>query len=472
MGLFRRAGKILKRGTGMRDCCCRPEQPEECFCLADWCRYYWEITGNSNGIDFVEGSPPECVNLFGHQQNYNSLLDVDPRPSCYVDAPDSEVPFGLLQPIQFEFDGNVFIGRMDFTGKQRAFTQGRTTYIAESDFYHVGPLSQEAVREYFIGGDGPIIEPSVCFTGAYSGDASVRLQCGVQTGSRLIATARLDARLDATNSGKCRSQSTPWPSYVPIYGRYLSVDIDLSPYTSCQRNPNWLSYDDGSEDVRRIHLDEDLVFEFSASGVTLNGTFHAFSPYVPPGGPSYNPVIDNLIESGRTSIFPDYTPTFTLKRKSTCRTGACDCTSVLTGRTVVFEGQTFTYGSGQTFNSGDGLTVWEESPTGTFRKIIYDDCDPGQQIKTFEETAQVFCTNIDGTDFWAVQLVVQCLERDACSPPFDRSRTVTWDGILACDSDGYPLGSPETELASNIPSSPAPTGTCDPTPEMPSFSFS
>lgn len=149
----------------------------------------------------------------------------------------------------------------------------------------------------------------------------------------------------------------------------------------------------------------------------------------------------------------------------------CDCEADLTGRTVVFQEQTFTYGSGQTFNSDDGLIVWEESRTGTFRKIIYDNCDPSQRIKTFEETAEVFCTNIDGTDFWAVQLIVQCFERDACSPPFDRSRTITWNGILECDFNGYPFGSSETEFASNIPSNPAPTGSCISLPEIPSFSF-
>lgn len=149
----------------------------------------------------------------------------------------------------------------------------------------------------------------------------------------------------------------------------------------------------------------------------------------------------------------------------------CDCKLDLTGRSVEFQGQEFTYGSRQTFSSDDGLIVWEESPTGTFRKIIYDNCDPSQRIKTFEETAEVFCTNIDGTDFWAVQLIVQCFERDACFPPFDRSRTITWNGILECDFNGYPFGSSETEFASNIPSNPAPTGSCISLPEIPSFSF-
>jgi hypothetical protein len=152
--------------------------------------------------------------------------------------------------------------------------------------------------------------------------------------------------------------------------------------------------------------------------------------------------------------------------------GPCECTADLTGRTVVFKGKTFTYGSGDEFTSDDGSEFWEESPTGVFRKVTYDACDVSQQFIALEETAEIICSEtIEEGPFWAVLFTVVCRERDACGGAFDRSRATLFNGIFTCGSGGFPTGTPTVELANDSLSDPAPTGDCASFPAAPSINF-
>ena len=427
MGLFRRGTKLLRLGSGLRDCCCRPENPEECFC-PDVCRYYFRY-GGDNVFSEKTLIEPACLSPNQEQER--------------EDVFEGFSPLQGTNPVT----GNVEEGFSSYTLGAQKISQG-------GDSGCVGPQFERTHTHLVAAVDNEYTR-SVLESFAF---IAPQIRYGQNITARVKPSPASSWAVDFFIGSRVTLQ-TLFGYAVVVFDerRFVSIDVPAT----CQKNI--LFQCDIEPLVSRSHLNQDAAFAISGEGVTFDGVLHAWG-------------IDIVVQNGTdwevAGEYPfDKALSLTLKGLNSCQPGDCDCELDLTGRTVVFEGQTFTYGSGQTFNSGDGLTVWEESPTGTFRKIIYDDCDPGQQIKTFEETAQVFCTNIDGTDFWAVQLIVQCFERDACSPPFDRSRTITWDGILECSSDGYPSGSPETELASDLPSNPAPTGTCDPIPDMPTFSF-
>lgn len=467
MGLFRRGTKLLRLGSGLRDCCCRPEKPEECWC-PDLCSYYFIADGNSS-IDasgcersLLYTELENCASV-GDQAVCTSLLGITLNPS--------------VKEHWYYFGSGSAIGLPEgFLGVYKRI--GFEGLVSSTPVPPVGFVPQPDDFERV--GFGCDIRAGIKCDLSVSGSPVWHFICLYNSSVEKFVKERTPAPFPATGARFTNIETTQLSRLGQLSGEPTEASsIDEEAYDGCEVD-NLRTCELSGVFVNHL---SDIVASVSTSGVSISGGgFSQFFPWESTQNQTICTISDQSVSGTPIQVecpspdplgLPDdeslYTMELQILKTTSCQ--ACDCELDLTGRTVVFEGQTFTYGSGQTFNSGDGLTVWEESPTGTFRKIIYDGCDPGQQIKTFEETAQVFCTNIDGTDFWAVQLIVQCFERDACSPPFVRSRTITWDGILECGSDGYPLGSPETELASNLPSNPAPTGTCDPTPEMPSFSF-
>jgi len=62
MGLFRRGTKLLRLGSGLRDCCCRPE-PEECWC-PDPCSYYWQWDGGARLAPAATLLESQCAGPF------------------------------------------------------------------------------------------------------------------------------------------------------------------------------------------------------------------------------------------------------------------------------------------------------------------------------------------------------------------------------------------------------------------------
>jgi hypothetical protein len=259
--------------------------------------------------------------------------------------------------------------------------------------------------------------------------------------------------------------------------RHTSQDffgkVQLNANTECKTDSNLLcnNFNPAGEGPR-LHLSEDVEFVFSDSGLSVNGTLYEWQDR--PLGIFEGAVIDNGSVTDLWKVPGDFPfeATVTLKRRDSCQPGICDCEVDLTGRTVVFKGKTFTYGSGDEFTSDDGSEFWEESPTGVFRKVTYDACDVSQQFIALEETAEIVCSeSIEEGPFWAVLFTVVCRERDACGGAFDRSRATLFNGIFTCGSGGFPTGTPTVELANDSLSDPAPTGDCASFPAAPSINF-
>ena len=88
MGLFRRGTQLLRLGSGLRDCCCRPEKPEECWC-PDWCRYYWDWGGTT---------------IFPAREYLKNSCDIPGRLEIVTPGPTVPDSFGFLSPV-FNYSG-------------------------------------------------------------------------------------------------------------------------------------------------------------------------------------------------------------------------------------------------------------------------------------------------------------------------------------------------------------------------------
>ena len=112
MGLFRRGTQLLRLGSGLRDCCCRPEKPESCFC-PDLCRYYWGWGGD----DYVPAATLFRVcdlNCFSNSENVLS-------------SPSIQAPYGFL-------GGNIVASGRVTSYEGNAFVTGK--YIPTFSFFY------------------------------------------------------------------------------------------------------------------------------------------------------------------------------------------------------------------------------------------------------------------------------------------------------------------------------------------------
>jgi hypothetical protein len=217
-------------------------------------------------------------------------------------------------------------------------------------------------------------------------------------------------------------------------------------------------------------------FEFSLSESGVSGfEWGAFT------GPFSTEDVDLGFTEWHKDGYPYPSFSVSLLSRASCQPSApCYCNLDLTGRTVVFEGQAFTYGSLQQFISDDGFTIWEEGPSaGIFTRDDRRPCDGTVSMRI--RKAEVSCSTFDGVPRWFVYLDSECYERESggCSPTVTASKITLFDGAFSCDSSGYPLGSahsfsddnaPPDQIQENI--SGTLSANCDSENPIPSISFS
>jgi len=107
MGLFRRGTKLLKLGSGLRDCCCRPEQPEECWC-PDFCTYYWQWDGGERLAPAATLLESPCggenTGSFGFEADFGDVY-TDDQPFGLIATPNPPLfSFGQYQSYADAFD--------------------------------------------------------------------------------------------------------------------------------------------------------------------------------------------------------------------------------------------------------------------------------------------------------------------------------------------------------------------------------
>jgi hypothetical protein len=474
MGLFRRGTKLLRLGSGLRDCCCRPEQPEECWC-PDPCVFYWSWGGSRFfpakeypldlpcdfgriGGEFYEADRRDSFGLIDGDLDAYSSASGNPgtieggttfgvvgsslRVGNLGGPTFAEVGYGgsISGPLSYAAEEEIF-GRL--SGYEGSLGVGQAFYSWSSYIYIGCRNDANGVPQFLL----------YAFINTYIAAEQVidyRFSGGFDTDADAVYDQRIifNGFLAITGSDNITGD-----------GVVLSLDSECTPASELQCN--------GPTRAMKRMISE-LQLSIDSEGVYVNEQLfpwevELFGTPVDNRGLTELWKIDGQDPTGFSAI---------LKMKDSCQPGDCDCEVDLTGRTVVFKGKTFTYGSGDEFTSDDGSEFWEESPTGVFRKVTYDACDVSQQFIALEETAEIICSEtIEEGQFWAVFFTVECRERDACGGAFDRSRTTLFNGIFTCDSEGFPSGTPTVELANDELSDPAPTGDCASFPAAPSINF-
>ena len=438
MGLFRRGTKLLKLGSGLRDCCCRPEKPEECWC-PDWCRFSWywpgmdvvSLTRTFKSVSCIQFDPKLESAFFG-----------------YFPDPPFAGAYGLIKadtPQQFR-TGFIDIGTSDalFSPEETYFAinHGRTGDI--EPFGNIFGLP--ATRA------------------GYGTFLAFRLYCKKKD----VLTESNALFLEVTLRQEVAASRLAFnASFIPLYIFWGTSEIEIP--SVCVNNQDLQC---NEPYVTALQPEQNLEIELDQTGVTVNGNSSAWTPYLAAGLFTANGDFWEV-----ENEYPLAT-TVTLTVAS-CQAGPCDCNAVLSGIPVEFEGREFTYGAGDEFISDDGATRWVESSPGLFYRYDYDPCDYSQQFVANQKTANVFCTNVDGQDYWAVVLTNECYERSSCVEGYDAARVVQWSGLFSCSEGGFPEGFPHSaydaadppDFLYEIPSDPAPTEECAGDVAIPSFRF-
>lgn len=441
MPLFRRGSQLLRLGNALRDCCCRPENPPQCF-LPDMCRYYWEVG------DYI--TLP--ANTYATRC---SPLYFPGQVNRYVDS----LPFGIV--------ADTGLNEYNFS-------------VGPSDFFYV-PETGEYTRSMLI----RISHRATGRTNEVDYVREVYPSSGSVMGARYTTDLFINA-LWLLKQKKIRIEAEfeqqvfvgPFPEsekagFRRVHGRFLATPQPSEVEGVCIQNPNWFCLP--GQSFPRLHLGEDVVIDLEIAGITVNGSFNGFTNSRFPDVDFGPPVWHHEDKYPFTQTVP-----FTLKGFGSCRSGDCDCEVDLTGRTVVFEGQTFTYGSLQQFTSDDGLTIWEEGPSaGTFIRDDRRPCDGTVSMRI--RKAEVSCSAFDGVPRWFVLLDSECYEREGggCAPTVTASKITLYNGAFSCDSEGYPLGAAHSFTEDTDPPdldqeniSGTPSANCDVENPIPSISFS
>jgi hypothetical protein len=469
MGLFRRGTKLLRLGSGLRDCCCRPEQPEECWC-PDLCSYYVTVDGQSS-LD-VSGCAPTYKTVIASEcQEFDQV-----EPACTDFNGTTTNPSLAIDRYDLGISPNV-----DFFELPAGFVGARKLIRRVGVVYDIASPRQRKLTSYAgqltVGFRCRVIDGQPRWQIFASINLSIEDEIIEPTPAPFPATG---LRFTTISTASIRSVKTFGERFVDIDYPLLNAELfsdcqiedqricDLSAGTYSVRHMPSLTV---AVNLSEVTISTDIGTQILSWPVTLDETVCNISDQSVSGAPINVPCTDP-----EPLLFPesDFLSAMSLsvQKRDSCLSGDCDCEVDLTGRTVMFEGQEFTYGSLQQFTSDDGSEFWEESPTGVFRKVTYDACDVSQQFIALEETAEIICSEtIEEGQFWAVFFTVECRERDACGGAFDRSRTTLFNGIFTCDSEGFPSGTPTVELANDQLSDPAPTGDCASFPAAPSINF-
>ena len=451
MGLFRRGTKLLRLGSGLRDCCCRPEKPEECWC-PDWCRYYWDWGGTT---------------IFPAREYLKN--------SCETGGIDQTVifegydSFGFLETV-LNFDASVFFG----ASSANLFWSGDNGIGFSRGFYIDGFVSEAAQEEIF-----GVAYPQVF--GWYSVVSGLDVKCDIDSstgragGFSLFAYNLIDIKISYPGLSI--------PYYVHLVHQYVrdpseavNESVSLNADAECQTNNELFCVSQTLGDgLSRLHLTEDLEFVFSETGITVNGTLYEWQEE-PLGLYGGLPIIDNRDDTDLWKVAGDFPfeATVTLKRRDSCRPSTCDCTRDLTGRTVVFEGKNFTYGAFETIQGDTDYIFWTESVGGVFVYQELDPCAPTSSgFPLITNRATLTSETVDDVEQWGVVLEHFCVERDDCDPAPNawRVRQVVWAGVFSCAGDGYPAGIPNLTLISDETTNGPMAGDCVEQPEPPSISM-
>lgn len=405
MGLFRsRSTGLLRLGGALRDCCCRPQGPPPsygCRCPS----FVSKCGGDEGNYDHVVSLP-----YYG----YANDLCIDTPGFTYSDNSFSGSGFSF-----FSVDLGRFSRDTDISG---AGVNGSIEY------------------QWFDGsGEG------------FSLFAYIEFYCGenrnLETGTTqrcLLVRSSLDVQ---------------WQNIVPVspgvFNEYEIAFFGQHNTPLIFRCPPADARDNKTECCRdQLPPPAFLTIVASRDGLVVNGsnlgwetsssTRRCEQVTYAGGGSS---AVEIECDEPPWSDFL-YRDSFELNLTTQGPCDECDCEADLSGRAVVFEGQSFSYGQGEDFS--DGLVYLAEESPGFFKKIVYDDCNPEEQLKVSEKTASVYCLNVDGEDKWAALLVSICYERDDCDLVSERARTTTWDGLFNCGPEGLPAGSPEITLSSDI----------------------
>jgi hypothetical protein len=438
MGLFRRGTQLLKLGSGLRDCCCRPEKPEECWC-PDWCRFSWywpgmdvvSLTRTFKSVSCIQFDPKLESAFFG-----------------YFPDPPFAGAYGLIKadtPQQFR-TGFIDIGTADalFSSEETyfAFNHGRTGDIEPFGNIFGLPATRAGYITFL----------------------AFRLYCKKKD----VLTESNALFLEVTLRQEVVASRLAFnASFIPLYIFWGTSEIEIP--SVCVNNQDLQC---NEPYVTALQPEQNLEIELDQTGVTVNGNSSAWTPYLAAGLFTANG------DSWEVENEYPLATTVTLTVAS-CQAAPCDCNAVLSGIPVQFEGREFTYGAGDEFISDDGATRWVESSPGLFYRYDYDPCDYSQQFVANQKTANVFCTNVDGQDYWAVVLTNECYERSSCGGGYDAARAVQWSGLFSCSEGGFPEGFPHSasdaadppDFLYDIPSDPAPTEECAGDVAIPSFRF-
>ena len=484
MGLFRRGTKLLRLGRGLRlggeprDCCCRP--PEECWC-PDPCVFYWSWGGSQvfPAKEYPLDFPCDFQRLGGE------LYNADLRDSFgLIDGDLDRYSSASGNPGTIE--GGTTSG---YVASSLAVGQGTSLAQVSYGGFLTGPLSYAAEEEIFGGLSG--YQGSLGVGGAlYSWNSSIDITCRSDANGvpRFFLYAFIDTSIRAEQvidyrySGGFDTDPDAVFDTRVIYNGFKAITgsgnvtgsgVVLALESKCTRSSE-LQCNEPSRAMKRMI--SELQLSIDGDGVYVNGQLfpwevNIFGTPVDNRGLTELWKIDGQDPTGFSAI---------LKMKDSCFPGVCDCDLDLTGRTVVFEGRTFTYGSLQQFISDDGLTIWEEGPSaGRFTRADRRECDPTVSMRV--RTAEVSCSTFDGVPRWFVYLDSECYEREngGCAPTVTASKITLYSGAFSCDSDGYPVGAAHSFTDDTDPPdldgeniSGTPSTNCDVENPIPSISFS
>jgi hypothetical protein len=437
MGLFRRGTKLLKLGSGLRDCCCRPEKPEECWCPS-LCSYYIVCDGHDSE---AEGSISFTENCF---------------PKFLLKATDDCFVSALDDPVCTTFGGitsNPSVKRTIYELGDTRSVLGACYSFRLLPCFGIGALRRVA-RQGWVNGEQLAL---FCSIGA---NVTCRGSLVANAGQWEVF-AFIDVLLIQGTQVRRIGKSIGSPSYYsyPI-PEAATGPCGKDQARSCPHlSENYLI----GKNVKHLN---DLTFLLTFNDLRIQAD--GFEQVIQwQSSQDSNPLLA-LPESDDESI---YSLEFDLLKKESCQPSApCDCNQSLDGMIVTFEGQQFNYGSlDNFFNAG---TWWEETSAGVFRRRDTEPCD-GSLNQTVKQ-ATIECTQIDGVDTWVCYLDHTCEERDdlTCPGPPDASRNKQWTGIFECDENGKPTGSPGSLEVDSDTTSGTPAVECVSALNVPSISIS